>query len=64
MRSRGLPSVLVSELVSKIRSATVSKIRSKVADRVLGSQLNTAIICLLSVHKARQRARQHIMSNC
>ena len=56
MRSKGLPSVLVSEIVSKIRSTT--------RFRVAGSQLNTDIICLLSVHKARQRAMQHIKSNC
>ena len=59
MRSKGFPSVLVSELVSKIRSATLT---AKL--QIAGSQLNTDIICLLSVHKARQRARQHIMSNC
>ena len=57
MISKGLPSVLVSELVSKIRSATLT---AKFAD----SQLNSDIICLLSMHKARQRARRHIMSNC
>ena len=63
MRSKGLPSVLVSELVSKIRSATLTeKLRPRF--RVAGSQLNNDIICLLSMHKARQRARQHIMSNC
>ena len=63
MSSKGLPSVLVSELVSKIRSATLTANcgpRFRVAD----SQLNSYIICLLSMHKARHRARQHIMSNC
>ena len=64
MRSKGLPSVLVSELVSKRRFATpTTKLRT--AFKVAGSQLNDDIICLLSVHKARQRARQHIiMLNC
>ena len=32
--------------------------------RVAGSKLNNDIIGLLSVHEARQRASQHIMSNC
>ena len=55
MISKGLPSVLVSELVSKIRSATLTAKGFRVVD----SQLNSDIICLLSMHKARQRARQH-----
>ena len=56
MTIKGLPSVLVPELLSKIRPATLT---AKLGSPVRGSQLNNDIICLHSLHIRGQRVRQH-----